>query len=165
MASKPHRLTRQDVRLVQASFGAVSPHGPALAARFYAHLFRIDPSLRRLFHGGMVDQGRKLVDMLALVAARLDRPEDLLPTIRELGVRHVGYRVEESHYATARAALLAALADVQRRGFDAATCEAWGRAYDLLADTMLDAARTSTQAAAAVGESDLPADRNAGRTM
>lgn len=137
----PRSLSQQDVRLVQESFSALSAHPAKLAARFYAHLFRIDPRLRRLFHGGMVEQGKKLVDMLALVAARLDRIEELLPTIRELGARHAGYRVEAAHYATARAALLAAFDDVLSEPMPATTQVAWGRAYDLLAETMIDAAR------------------------
>jgi nitric oxide dioxygenase len=132
------------VRLIQESFRLVAAQPERMAQRFYAHLFRLDPTLRRLFHGGMREQGQKLVDMLALVAARLDRIDDLLPTIRELGVRHVGYQVEEAHYATAGEALRAALAEVIGPGFNQGTRQAWTRAYDLLATTMIDAAREAT---------------------
>jgi len=141
MSRKPHPLTKRDVGLIQASFGKLSAHPAQLATRFYAHLFRLDPSLRRLFHGGMVEQGKKLMDMLTLVTARLDRLDLLMPTIRELGVRHAGYNVEPAHYATAREALLAAFPDVLGELLDDATRAAWGRAYDWLAETMIAATR------------------------
>lgn len=149
MVPPSRALSAADIRRVQTSFRLAEQQAVATAQRFYHHLFRLDPALRRLFHGGMVEQGRKLIDMLALVSSRLDRLDELLPTVRELGVRHVGYHVQESHYMIARAALLAALQDILGAGFTSATRQAWARAYDLLAETMIAAARAAAAPAPA----------------
>ena len=39
------------------------------AAAFYSRLFKLDPSLRRLFTGDLRQQGKKLMDLIALTTS------------------------------------------------------------------------------------------------
>jgi hemoglobin-like flavoprotein len=135
------RLTPKESRLIRQSFEQAASHPEETSARFYQQLFTLDPSLRRLFHGDMREQGRKLMRTLALIVDSIDRLDDLLPTVRELGIRHSNYHVQERHYATVAEALLWTLAQSAGSSFTPRARAAWTKAYHLLADTMIEAAR------------------------
>jgi len=141
-------LTAKEARLIRQSFEQAARHPDETSARFYRQLFTLDPSLRSLFHGDMREQGRKLMSTLALIVDSIDRLEQLLPTVRELGVRHASYRVEEHHYATMSAALLWTLAQSAGAPFTPSARAAWSKAYDLLAHTMIAAARDAAATSA-----------------
>ncbi|WP_374436780.1 globin family protein [Inhella sp.] len=122
--------------LVQASFAQVQTLGPQVATLFYARLFEIDPDLRRLFKSDLGDQGQRLLAMLGQAVALLDRPERLLPVLRQLGARHQGYGVQASHYATVGQALLNTLAAGLGPAFTPALRAAWTEVYGVVAQTM-----------------------------
>ena len=126
--------------LVQHTFAKVAPQAEAAAALFYGRLFEIDPALKTLFKGDMTEQGRKLMTMLATAVKGLDRPDELLPAVRNLGVRHVGYGVKDEHYDTVAAALLWTLERGLGADFTPDVKDAWIAVYTLLAATMKDAA-------------------------
>src|SRR5690349_14879551 len=81
------------IQLVQSSFASVEPIADTAAALFYSRLFELDPSLRPLFKGNLVEQGHKLMSTLKLVVNGLTRLEALMPAVRTLGRRHTGYGV------------------------------------------------------------------------
>lgn len=137
------RLTAKEARLIRQSFEKAAMNPSETSARFYQRLFALDPSVRGLFHGDMREQGKKLISTLTLIVDSIDQLERLLPMVRELGVRHANYRVEERHYATVGEALIWALAQTVGLSFTAATHAAWQKAYDILAETMIDAARSA----------------------
>lgn len=127
--------------LVQTSFAEVIPAAPDVAALFYARLFEVDPPLRALFHSDMQEQGLKLMDMLALAVAALDRLDELVPALQALGRRHGDYGVPPTAYDTVGAALLWTLEQQLGPRFTPETRAAWVAAYTLLADTMQKAAQ------------------------
>jgi hemoglobin-like flavoprotein len=141
-------MTAQEIKLVQSSFRAVAPIADQAAALFYARLFELDPALRALFRGDMQEQGRKLMGVLGLAVGSLEKLDQLLPAVRQLGVRHVGYGVDDGHYATVGAALLWTLEKGLGSAFTPEVRAAWTTTYTTLASTMLDAAHAhQTQAA------------------
>jgi hemoglobin-like flavoprotein len=129
--------------LVQTSFAQVQPIADAAAALFYRRLFELDPTLRPLFKGDMEEQGRKLMEMLALAVKGLDRPDALLPALAALGRRHAGYGVNEHSYETVGAALLWTLEQGLGPGFTPDIREAWAALYRFVADTMRQGATAS----------------------
>lgn len=142
------RLTAKEAKLIRASFELTALNPARTSEQFYQRLFTLDPSVRGLFHGDMREQGRKLMSTLALVVDSIGQLEILLPMIRELGVRHANYHVQERHYATVSEALLWALEKTVGPSFTPATRLAWMKAYNILAETMMEAARAATPAAA-----------------
>lgn len=140
-------MTSLEINLVKDSFRQVLPIADQAAALFYARLFELDPSLRALFRGDMVEQGRKLMTMIATAVAALERLDTLVPAVRALGARHSGYGVTEEHYATVGAALLWTLEKGLGPAFTPAVREAWTGTYTLLANTMIEAQRESARAA------------------
>jgi hemoglobin-like flavoprotein len=133
-------MTPEQVILVQTSFERVLPIASQAAVLFYRRLFELDPALRALFKGDMAEQGRKLMTMLRMVIAGLDRLETLVPAIEQLGARHHSYGVQAEHYASVAAALLWALERGLGEHWTPEVAGAWVSAYQLLAATMLEAA-------------------------
>lgn len=140
-------MTSLEINLVKDSFRQVLPIADQAAALFYARLFELDPSLRALFRGDMVEQGRKLMTMIATAVAALERLDTIVPAVRALGARHSGYGVTEEHYATVGAALLWTLEKGLGAAFTPAVRDAWTGTYTLLANTMIEAQREAARAA------------------
>ncbi len=134
-------MTSKEAGLIRASFVKATAKPGNISDLFYHRLFALDPSVRGLFHGDMREQGRKLTSTLAFIVDSIDRLEQLLPTVRELGARHANYGVKSHHYATVGEALLWALGQAVGRTFTKATRAAWGKAYTGLADAMIDASK------------------------
>lgn len=134
-------MSPNEIQLVKDSFRKIVPIADQAAALFYARLFELDPALRELFRGDMVDQGRKLMTAIATAVASLERFEAIMPALRQLGARHASYGVEEEHYATVGAALVWALEKGLGADFTPPVREAWTSVYSLLANTMIEAQR------------------------
>ena len=133
-------ITPKQKQLVQTSFAKVVPISETAANLFYARLFALDLTLKPLFKGDMKEQGRKLMRTLAVAVSGLDNLEQIVPTVQDLGRKHVGYGVEPKHYDTVGAALLWTLEQGLGAAFTKETAEAWGAVYTLLATTMKEAA-------------------------
>ena len=140
-------LTVHQKTLVQDSFAIVAPIADDAAALFYRRLFELDPSLERMFRGDMAEQRRKLMQMLTAAVKGLDRLDQLVPVVKDLGRRHATYGVEDRHYETVGAALLWTLEKGLGKAFTPETKEAWATVYGILATTMQDAAREALAAA------------------
>jgi hemoglobin-like flavoprotein len=133
-------MTPEQKTLVRESFAKVAPIAPAVAAMFYARLFELDPSLRPLFKGDMREQGRKLIAMLVTAVSNLDRLDDIVAAVRDLGKRHAGYGVQDAHYDAVANALLWTLDQRLGADFTPETKEAWIVCYGILAGVMKAAA-------------------------
>ena len=134
-------VTPTQKTLVQETFASIAPIADDAAALFYRRLFELDPSLRAMFRGDMSEQRRKLMNMLGAAVKGLDRLEQLVPVVQDLGRKHTGYGVEDRHYDTVGAALLWTLEKGLGSGFTPEVKEAWTAVYGLLASTMQIAAR------------------------
>jgi len=99
-------LTVRQKTLVQESFAGIAGIADDAAVLFYQRLFELDPSLRPMFRGDMAEQRKKLMQMLTAAVKGLDRLDQLVPVVQDLGRRHAGYGVEDRHYDTVGAALL-----------------------------------------------------------
>jgi hemoglobin-like flavoprotein len=114
---------------------------------FYGRLFEIDPALRPLFKGDIKEQGKKLMVMLASAVRGLDKLDELIPVVRTLGERHIGYGVKDEHYEVVGAALLWTLEKGLGPDFTPETKAAWTAVYGVLASVMKDGARASAAGA------------------
>ncbi|MFY9509948.1 MAG: globin family protein [Rubrivivax sp.] len=142
-------MSPDQIHLVRQSFALVLPIAPTAAALFYDNLFGAQPQLRSLFKGDMQDQGTKLMQMIGAAVGLLDRPQLLMPVLRQLGARHGGYGVMPAHYDAVGAALLKTLAQGLGAAFNTPTREAWTAMYTIVATTMIAAADEAARDAAA----------------
>lgn len=138
----PHQIT-----LVQRSFVLVDDDRQAVASLFYARLFEVDPSVRPLFPADLAAQRVKLMAVLRLVVASLDRLGPMLPTIEDLARRHVRYGVSARHYPSVGLALVWALDRSLGAAFTAEIRAAWINAYGIISTTMIAATGARADAA------------------
>jgi hemoglobin-like flavoprotein len=140
-------MNHKHVELVQASWKQVANISDVAAKLFYERLFFLDPSIKNMFKGDMVEQGRKLMSMIGVAVNGLSRIETLVPVIEALGRRHAGYGVRDRHYLTVAEALLWTLEQGLGKDFTPEMKQAWIEAYGLLASTMQQGARGMAKAA------------------
>jgi hemoglobin-like flavoprotein len=129
-------LTPEQKVLVQQSFALVEPIADTAAELFYARLFELDPSLRALFSGDLREQGRKLMQMIAVAVRGLDHLETIVPAVQALGRRHVAYGVKPEHFVTVGMALIWTLQQGLGSAFTPEVREAWSTVFGVLATTM-----------------------------
>ena len=145
-------MTNEQIKLVQDSFRQVAPIAETAAQLFYARLFELDPDLELLFKGNLSEQGRKLMQMLALAVGSLDRMDQLLPVVQSLGSRHVGYGVRDKDYDTVGQALLWTLRKGLGDAFTADVESAWSNVYATLASAMQSGSETQAESVAVLAE-------------
>lgn len=132
-------MTPEQIALVQGTWAKVVPIKDTAAELFYGRLFELDPSLRALFKGDMKEQGRKLMAMINVAVASLDKLDSIVPAVKDLGRRHGGYGVKPQDYGTVATALLWTLEKGLGDAFTPAVKEAWTQTYMVLATTMQSA--------------------------
>lgn len=133
-------MTRDEIQSIRKSFRLLEGRTELVAILFYNRLFRIDPSLRRLFRGDMTEQGKKLMSAMSVLNASLDRFPTLRPTLQHMGKRQAEYGVCPQHYHTVATALLQTLEEFAGPQFGQELRRAWTKLLVLVADEMLQGA-------------------------
>ena len=134
-------MSPEQKTLVQVTWRQLVPIADTAASMFYGRLFWIDPSARDLFAGVDLEKQRgKLIQALTMVVGALDRIDELVPTIADLGRRHAGYGVTDDHYDSVGAALMWSLEEGLGNAWNAEVKAAWAAAYDLLSGVMREGA-------------------------
>jgi nitric oxide dioxygenase len=115
----------------------IAERANAFSARFYDHLFVLDPAAAQLFTGiDMALQQWKLAHTLGAVVQALDDLDTLLPAVAALGVRHARYGVLPRHFDSVGVALLRAFDETLGRRFTPAIRAAWTQAYSVVSAEM-----------------------------
>jgi hemoglobin-like flavoprotein len=117
--------------------------GDQLATTFYDMLFERHPSVRPLFPNDLRQQRAKLTQMLAWVVTKLDRPLELVPALRELGRKHVGYGARPEHYPLVREALIDAMARTAGPDWSREIAQDWSLSIELIGRHMMAGASAS----------------------
>lgn len=133
-------MDMRQIELVQNSFKLVTPIADKASELFYGRLFELDPQLRPLFKSDLKEQGKKLMQLLAVAVNGLTDLERIVPAVQQLGKRHVHYGVVDAHYDTVAEALLWTLAQGLGEAFTEEVAQAWAAAYTLLANVMKEGA-------------------------
>ena len=134
-------MTAQQIILVQKSWKIFRDIQPSLVGDvFYSKLFTMHPELRRMFPSSMDGQYKKVIDMISVIVTRLERLNEVLDEIKALGKRHAGYGVMPWHYQVVGQALLWTLQQGLGRDWTGDVEEAWKKCYELLSETMINAA-------------------------
>ena len=142
-------LTAIQIELVKETWEKVIPISDIAAKIFYQRLFDQNPEIKPLFDGADLPQQRKkLVKAINMVVVSLERIENLIPVIRDLGQRHVSYGVEDKHYGQVGEALLWTLEVGLKDAWNEEVATAWTNAYSLLAAVMIEGANESSLNAA-----------------
>ncbi len=127
--------------LLKESFDLVVPYKDAFAHSFYERLFTDYPQTQPLFaQTDMRRQEGSLVATLAAVIAGVERGDNLIPILQQLGQRHKRYGAKAEQYPLVGAALLETFHQYLRSRFTPAMQEAWEEAYEIISTRMLEGA-------------------------
>jgi hemoglobin-like flavoprotein len=139
-----------DLDALETSFDLVAPRGEELMEIFYARLFAVAPSVQPLFAGSDIKrQQAMLLSALVLLRKSLRDLDRVVPTLKNLGARHVAYGAEPEHYPVVGEVLIGAMATVAGEAWEPRYAEAWGEAFGVVAGAMLEGAAEAQLAAAA----------------
>jgi hemoglobin-like flavoprotein len=139
-----------DLDALETSFDLVAPKGDELMEIFYARLFAVAPAVRPLFAGSdMKRQQAMLLSALVLLRKSLRDLERVVPTLRNLGARHVAYGAKAEHYPVVGEVLIGAMATVAGEAWEPRFEAAWTEAFGVVAGAMLEGAAEAEYAVAA----------------
>jgi hemoglobin-like flavoprotein len=134
-------MTEQQIALIKNSWKLLRNVDPVLIGDvFYSKLFVDVPEVKHLFKTTRAEQSKKLITMLGMIVAKLDRLDDLTTEIEQLAVRHVKYGTRPEHYAAVGGALLWTLERGLGADWNNVLREAWAACYGHLSSTMIRAA-------------------------
>jgi hemoglobin-like flavoprotein len=133
-------VTPEQIALVQASAGRLTPDLGAVSHDFYVRLFAAYPEVRDLFPADVTGQEKKFSDSIAAIVEAIPDFPAFAEKAAALGRVHARHRISADLYPEVAGVLLEAL-EAGDPGWDEPTREAWATAYDLLAEAMLMAGR------------------------
>jgi NAD(P)H-flavin reductase/hemoglobin-like flavoprotein len=129
-----------DADRLKASFGQVAEYGDEVPLYFYSYLFLRYPEVRPMFPPSMAAQRDRLVGALVRIVTNVDRTDELVPFLQQLGRDHRKFRVLTDHYPAVGEALLATLQHFLRDAWTPDLAAEWAAAYGIVADVMSSAA-------------------------
>lgn len=145
--------SRQSV-LVRSNFDSLtdSPERThALSKSFYSILFARHPETREFFPATMGGQRDRIVHGLGHIIGGLDRPETVLPLVRQLGREHRKHGFDPSRLACLTEAMALAVELANGDDWTRELAESWDTTLGLITTTMADAADVDEGPAAWVG--------------
>jgi hemoglobin-like flavoprotein len=138
-----------DLESLETSFDLIAPRGGELMDVFYARLFAAAPAVKPLFAGtDLRRQKTMLLGTLVLLRKSLRDLDAIVPKLRELGTRHVGYGAQPEHYPLVGQVLLASMAEIAGHAWTPEYERAWAAAFEIVATAMLEGAEAAVPAAA-----------------
>ncbi|MEU6710092.1 globin domain-containing protein [Nonomuraea sp. NPDC046802] len=132
-----------DTQALKESWHLVARSGDQVPLFFYSALFLMYPETRALFPVSMANQRDRLVNALGHIVSNVDRVDDLVPFLQQLGRDHRKFAVVAQHYPAVGQALLATLQHFLGDRWTPALAHDWTAAYGLVAKVMNEAAEES----------------------
>ena len=114
----------------------------ALGMSFYKRLFEKYPQVKPLFHTPPEEQHKKLMASLGSIVGGVEQPDQLLPYLHAMGIRHLKYKTETAHYAAVGENLLAVLGEhlAKEGDWSEEMQDTWTAAIEVVANSMIEAA-------------------------
>lgn len=132
-------LDDRQIALVRESFEEMKPNLEDASVAFYERLFEIEPRLRPLFRDNIHDQGMRFMAAVGTILDQLDEPGGGTETTTRLGEGHAALGIRPGDFKPMRIALIDTFRSTLGARFTEDHAEAWGRAYDEIADAMVRA--------------------------
>jgi hemoglobin-like flavoprotein len=129
-----------NINYLEESFDLIAPSGDELMDEFYSRLFEAAPAVKPLFPQDMRKQKAMLLSALVLLRKSLRNLDGIVPTLRNLGARHVAYGAKAEHYPVVGSVLIASMAAVAGPAWKPEYEQAWGEAFGVVASAMIEGA-------------------------
>lgn len=134
-------LDQQTIEIVKGTVPALKTHGVEITKTFYKNMFEKNPEVVPLFDMNKQKNGEqpKALAMTVLAAAQnIDQLETLHSVVEKIGVRHCDCGVKPEHYPIVGKHLLHAIREVLGESATDEVLEAWGKAYEVIANIFIE---------------------------
>ncbi|XP_054758842.2 uncharacterized protein LOC129264905 [Lytechinus pictus] len=143
-------LTREQRKLVQTTWKKLATNHTKHGAVMFAKLVTDNPDVGHLFPFGNKNlsyqqllrnpqaqsHGKRVMETVGTAVAGLDDLNLLVPILKELATRHIGYKVTKQHFKCVGAALIHAIKEGLGSSFSPSIQSAWVATFDLITNTM-----------------------------
>ncbi|MDI2090330.1 NO-inducible flavohemoprotein [Commensalibacter oyaizuii] len=133
-------LTDTQKSIVKSTVPVLREHGVALTSHFYKRMLSINPELKQVFNRGHQEAGKQqhaLATAVLAYAEHIDNPEILKNALVHIANKHVSLGIRAEHYPIVGNHLLASIKEVLGDAATDALIDAWGAAYQQLADLLI----------------------------
>ncbi|MCJ8011242.1 NO-inducible flavohemoprotein [Paenibacillus sp. KQZ6P-2] len=133
-------LSKETIDIIKSTVPVLEIHGKTITSTFYQMMFENHPELLNIFNHANQREGKQpeaLANTVYAAAANIDRLEDILPVVKQIGQKHRALNILPEQYPIVGENLLGAIKKVLG---DAATPEildAWAQAYAVIADAFI----------------------------
>ncbi|WP_213806847.1 globin domain-containing protein [Granulicella sp. dw_53] len=127
-------------QIIKSTVPVLQKHGEEITRVFYQQMLAAHPELRTMFDPENQKDGsqaRRLAGAILAYAANIDRLVQLNAPIDKIAHKHVGLHVLPEQYPIVGEHLLGAIKTVLGDGATPEVLDAWGAAYNQLADIMI----------------------------
>ncbi|MDH5403318.1 MAG: globin domain-containing protein [Candidatus Heimdallarchaeota archaeon] len=131
-------ITEHQIKLVQSTWEKVVPKSFEISQKFYGKLFEKYPNYKQMFKTDMREQGKKLMQMIGTTVLGLTNIGRVTPTLKESGIRHVGYGVTDDDYNKLKPILFWSFKDSLPDVFTDEVIDAWNITYDIISNIMIE---------------------------
>lgn len=141
-------LSQQEIALVKATVPILQEHGVALTQHFYTRMFTHNPELKNIFNMGNQQSGKQQTALAMSVltyAENIENPSVLLPVLQRIGDKHTSLQIKPQQYQIVGNHLIASIKEVLGDGASDELLIAWTKAYQQLADLMINMEQTMYQ--------------------
>lgn len=133
-------LDQNTIDIIKSTVPVLKEHGLAITTHFYKRMFENNPEVQPFFNMDKQVSGEqpKALAMTVLAAAQnIDNLGALLPAVQKIGQRHVEVGIRPEHYPIVGSNLLLAIKEVLGDAATDEVLEAWGKAYNVIADVFI----------------------------
>ncbi|HEX4879311.1 MAG TPA: globin domain-containing protein, partial [Limnobacter sp.] len=135
-------VTAEQKQWIKATIPTLEEGGEALTTHFYQLMFARYPQVKQFFnpaHQAQGTQPRALANAVLAYARHIDNPTVLMSAVTRMANKHASLGVKAEHYPIVGECLLAAMKEVLGEAALPQIIDAWGAAYQQLADILINA--------------------------
>lgn len=133
-------LDQKTIDVIKATVPVLAEYGEKITTRFYQQMFEAHPELLNIFNHANQKQGRQQQALAATVYAAanyIDNLQAIIPVVKQIAHKHRSLGIQPEHYPIVGTHLLGAIKDVLGPAATDEIIEAWGRAYNIIADVFI----------------------------
>ncbi|MGM0876814.1 MAG: NO-inducible flavohemoprotein [Bacillota bacterium] len=134
-------LSQNTINIVKSTAPVLAERGVEITTYFYKTMFEAHPELLNIFNHANQQQGRQqtaLANTVYAAATYIDQLEVLLPAVKQIAHKHRSLNVKKEHYPIVGEFLLKAIKDVLGAAATPEVINAWGEAYQVIAQVFID---------------------------
>ncbi len=134
-------LSQKTIEIVKATAPVLQKNGNTLTRHFYNRMFSHNPEVLPYFNRANQTAGKQqaaLASAICAYAANIDNLGQLKEAVELIAQKHASLQIKAEHYPIVGANLLASIREVLGSAATDEIITAWGEAYGLLADILIN---------------------------